>query len=75
MFLFFRIHCSAARNTNSNKRDEPAHSPADRDHFAIRSVIVSEIVLFRLSFHNAEENILELRISSTRAQWLHYVEF
>src|SRR4051794_37609551 len=50
------------------------NSPADRYHFAIGVIIVSEIVFLRFSFHNIEKKLLELFVTGARPQRFHDVE-
>jgi hypothetical protein len=49
-------------------------SPADRNHFAIGLVIISEIVFARLSFDYVEKKLLELFIARARPKRFHDVK-
>src|SRR5436190_8579191 len=49
-------------------------SPANRNHFAIGHVIVSEIVFPRLSFDHVEKKLLKLFIARARPQRSHDVK-
>src|SRR4030095_13319092 len=51
-----------------------AGSSADRNHFAVGLVIVSEIVFPRLSFDHVEEKLLELVIARACPQRSHNVK-
>jgi hypothetical protein len=52
----------------------PSGSAADGDHFAVRSVIVSEIVLGRFALDDIEKELPQLRITRAGPQRFHDVE-
>src|SRR5258708_23433227 len=58
----------------SNVRKAIHRSAADGDHFAVRLVIVSEIVLCRFAFDNAEKELPKLLITRASPQRFHNIE-
>src|SRR5256885_13060930 len=66
-------HLCAA--VDANMRQALHRSAADRDHFAVRLVIIAKVVLLRLSIDNVEEKLLELVITRAAAKWFHNIKF
>ena len=71
--------CFAALGENqrcfaSLNMTRPSGSPADGDHFAVRSVIVSEIVLCGFALDDIKKELPQLRITRAGPQRFHNVE-
>jgi hypothetical protein len=69
----FAFRCSASLNMKG-KDTVIAGSPTNCNHFAIRLVIVSEIVFPRLSVNHVEKKLLELFIARARPERSHDVK-
>src|SRR3954454_325294 len=61
-------------NMNNSKPGDRGSSSAYCDHLAIRLVIISKIVLLRLSIDHVEKSLLELFIARARPQRIHDVK-
>src|SRR4051794_36033805 len=61
-------------NMNNSKPGDRGSSSAYCDHLAVRLVIVSKIVLLRLSIDHVEKKLLELFVARARPQRFHDVK-
>src|SRR5713226_6576701 len=69
----FAFRCSPSLNMTVQKTAHHS-SPANGNHFAIRLVVISEIMFPRLSLNHIEKELFQLFITGTRAQRLHDIE-
>lgn len=54
--------------------ESPHLLAADGDHPAIGLIVIPEIVLLRLSIHNIQEELFQLRVAGTGPQRFHNIE-
>ena len=59
---------------HDSPKSGPSQLPANGNHFAIRLVVISEIMFPRLSLDHIEKELFQLFITRTRPQRLYDIE-